>query len=90
MSSEYTAYSNNQAIYQTVSECTGESADIECIENQNTANRLKNRLDAYEMSVQKKMDAKRAFEREIVYIINLTLGVGLMSAYFYAIYNVSK
>lgn len=85
-------YSHNNVYYDKADYCkktdkkydTGNTErNSVCLQNEQKVKRLKQIMDNHSASLQKYNDAKKYYNRELLYTINLALGIGIMSYYFY-------
>ena len=64
------------------SEATGITSD-QCVTNQSLAAQLQSTRDQYASSLQKHEDILKMYNREILYMFNMIVGVGLVGYYIY-------
>jgi hypothetical protein len=85
-------YSQNDVYYDKADFCTksGEAYSTGnanrnslCLQNEQKTKRLKQLLDKHSGTNQKYNDTKKYYNRELLYTINLAVGIGLLSYYFY-------
>lgn len=85
-------YSQNDVYYDKAEYCsksngayntTNDDRNSLCLQNEQKTKRLKQLLDKHSGTIQKYNDTKRYYNRELLYSINLAVGIGLLSYYFY-------
>jgi hypothetical protein len=85
-------YSQNDVYYDKADYCVknGESYSTGntqrnslCLQNEEKSKRMKQLLDKHSGTMQKYNDTKKYYNRELLYTINLAIGIGLLSYYFY-------
>jgi hypothetical protein len=91
-------YSQNNVYYDKADYCpkqnkaynTGNAdRNSVCLQNEQKVKRMKQLMDNHSASIQKYNDTKKYYNRELLYTINLTLGIGIISYYFYVNRNLA-
>lgn len=91
-------YSQNNVYYDKADYCKKENnayntgnndRNSVCLQNEQKVKRLKKLMDNHSGTIQKFNDIKKYYNRELLYTINLAVGIGLISYYFYVNRNLA-
>lgn len=85
MSNFVLSYSQNDVYFNTAncSKLTNETEKTNC----EKAKVLQQTLDNYSASKTKMQDVNKAYNREVLFTVNVMVGLGLLSAYFYGVHR---
>lgn len=96
MSNFIIGYSENDVLYNNavLSHCSPSTCADEdrtrCGDNGSAATHLKNALDNYSALKTKLEDKNREHNREVLFTVNLIIGLGLLSMYFYGVHRAGE